>query len=70
MDRLVTSFIEMVKIDSESGDEAAFLSYLSDRFAREGNRREHDGTAMRVARRTSEGRVRRVDVRQPQGVAR
>ena len=35
MDRLVTSFIEMVKIDSESGDEAAFLSYLSDRFARE-----------------------------------
>jgi len=35
MDRLVASFIEMVKIDSESGDEAAFLSYLSDRLARE-----------------------------------
>jgi len=35
MDRLVASFVEMVRIDSEFGDEAAFLSYLSDRFTRE-----------------------------------
>ena len=32
MDRLVASFTEMVRIDSESGQEAAFLSYLSDRL--------------------------------------
>jgi len=35
MDRVVASFVEMVQIDSESGDEAAFLSYLSERLARD-----------------------------------
>ena len=35
MDRLVASFIEMVRIDSESGEEATFLSYLGKRFANE-----------------------------------
>ena len=35
MDRLVASFMEMVRIDSESGQEAAFLSYLSDRLTGE-----------------------------------
>ena len=35
MDRLVASFTEMVRIDSESGNEAAFLSYLSGRLTEE-----------------------------------
>jgi len=35
MTRLVTSFLEMVAIDSESGDEAEFLAYLGDRLAGE-----------------------------------
>ena len=34
-ERLIQVFREMVKIDSESGQEQAFLTYLSDLFARE-----------------------------------
>ena len=35
MDRLVASFVEMVRIDSESGNEARFLTYLGERMERE-----------------------------------
>jgi len=37
MDRLVASFAEMVRIDSESGNEKRFLTYLSERLANEVN---------------------------------
>jgi len=34
-ERLVNTFFEMVRIDSESGEEQEFISYLKDLFTRE-----------------------------------
>ena len=44
-ERMVQQFMEMVRIDSESGDEARFMQYLLGAVAEVGGRRRSTPTA-------------------------